>query len=168
MMTRFRHLDSSDESLALIPDQAIPTLASQSEAATRRTIPRHIGAGFATSRTRTCFIAQGFDLDLASTSLVPSKMPPRRSTRATASTSVSQPVPVPQPAAKKAAPRRKRTDADESDDEFTTKPAKKKAKKVDQAVDMQDDADDADDSKMVTVLKRGAAPVDTASPYVCT
>jgi hypothetical protein len=34
--------------------------------------------------------------------------------------------------------------------------------------DDADDADDADDSKMVTVLKRGAAPVDPASPYVCT
>jgi poly [ADP-ribose] polymerase 2/3/4 len=100
-------------------------------------------------------------------------MPPRRSTRATASTSASQPNTVLQPAAKKAAPRRKRPDADDSDDEFTAKPAKKKSKveekKVDDAVDdAADDADNADDSKMVTVLKRGAAPVDPASSYVCT
>lgn len=96
-------------------------------------------------------------------------MPPRRSTRATASTSVSQPDPVLQPAAKKAAPRRKRTDADDSDDEFTAKPAKKKSKVEEKKVDdTVDDANDADDSKMVTVLKRGAAPVDPASPYVCT
>lgn len=96
-------------------------------------------------------------------------MPPRRSTRATASTSVSvsQPDPVLQPAAKKAAPRRKRTNAD-SDDEFTAKPAKKKSKVEEKKVDDAIDADDADDSKMVTVLKRGAAPVDPASSYVCT
>jgi poly [ADP-ribose] polymerase 2/3/4 len=106
-------------------------------------------------------------------------MPPRRSTRSTQPTVVdtdqapsSAPKPTKKP--KTTAASRKRAAADESDEEQVKKPAKKKSKKdtkdkVEDVEDVEDvaavDDDDkdeevVDDSKMVTVLKRGAAPVD--------
>ncbi|KAL5535104.1 hypothetical protein ACEPAF_3197 [Sanghuangporus sanghuang] len=56
----------------------------------------------------------------------------------------------------------------EDEDEKPSKPASKKAKKASKATDDEDDAQPKDTSKMVTVLKRGAVPVDPASSFVNT
>jgi len=116
-------------------------------------------------------------------------MPDRRTTRSTkptaavaaqdaaiiASTTFATPQPskpAPKPKAKAKASKRA---ADDSDEEFGKKgPAKKKTKKelkddaqvVDAANDS--DAEDVDDKNMVTVLKRGAAPVDPTCGLVGT
>lgn len=125
-------------------------------------------------------------------------MPPRRSTRSTAvASSSSTPVPVPAPAPApapatkpkaKATASRKRAAAaadDDEEDELNKKaPASKKSKKDTKADDVEmkdatsDAADDKDASKVdakvdddeniVTVLKRGAAPVDPTSGLVAT
>lgn len=112
-------------------------------------------------------------------------MPPRRSTRSTQATAtapapvVAAPAassaPAKQPKAKpkaKATTSRKRT-AEESDEEFSQKePVKKKSKKqakaeVDDAESgSEDKAAKDDNSNMVTVLKRGAAPVDPTCALV--
>jgi poly [ADP-ribose] polymerase len=117
----------------------------------------------------------------------PQNMPPRRSTRSQPTTAVdpAQPLvatsssaPKPTKKAKTAAPSRKRAAADDSDEEQVKKPAKKKSKKEtkgkvedvqdDVAVDGDDQEEEeiVDDSNMVTVLKRGAAPVDPTCGFV--
>jgi hypothetical protein len=108
------------------------------------------------------------------------KMPPRRSTRSTQPTVIDTTSDqasfsaASKPTKKaKATAGRKRAAADESDEEQVKKPAKKKSKKdtkdkVEQVEDDDDDKDEeiVDDSNMVTVLKRGAAPVDPTCGFI--
>ncbi|KAL5534672.1 hypothetical protein ACEPAG_1136 [Sanghuangporus baumii] len=56
----------------------------------------------------------------------------------------------------------------EDEDDKPSKPASKKAKKASKAASDEDDAQPKDTSKMVTVLKRGAVPVDPTSSFVNT
>ncbi|KAF9485628.1 PARP-domain-containing protein [Pholiota conissans] len=121
----------------------------------------------------------------------PDAVAPRSSSRikaaAASAQSVQQPAPPAAPApAKKPAAKRGRA-ATTSDDPPTRKPASKKAKKAkaDEDEEAMDDAEDDDapapapaavvtaapidqPKKMVTVIKRGAAPVDPNSGYVIT
>ncbi|THU87772.1 PARP-domain-containing protein [Dendrothele bispora CBS 962.96] len=104
----------------------------------------------------------------------PTRTSARNAAKAAAAASATPPAaPAPAPAKSKSKGKRARASSDDEDEAPPSKPASKKAKKAKTTDDADVDDEDAtndkkDDKKMVTVLKRGAAPVDPRSGKVDT